>query len=440
MRKYILLIAGFLICMARPLAFSQDDPMMIFARAENLRKSNNFIAAIDEYERAIRIDSSNPRFFFSKGLTYFSLKDYENAIFAFEATYKLKADYVPAYLMAARSYQALNKIGQAAEFLDLAYLHETDEKKRVEYKNNLIKALYDAKMYDEAFKHIEEAIAFDDENLNLLYYKGAILNTRGEHAKAKATLEKATVKLANNRDPHVTAKFYYELGLAQSRLGDHAGASESFKNANFGPYKALIAKMSPRYYVNAAISYIQLYDFEESLNMLNTALEMQKNFAQAYVMMAKISEKQANQSEAISKLQIAAQNEEEPKLRANIYRDIAEMCIGNGRYDEALKAVTEALKLESKNHHLTFLKGVCFYQKKEYKTASTAFDELAGNPAIDFETRGKYSFILGLCYKKMNNLELARNSFKAVTIGPFKTLAQMEHDEIAKLIANRGEL
>ncbi|MDW8288101.1 MAG: tetratricopeptide repeat protein [Flammeovirgaceae bacterium] len=88
-------------------AWGQDTPEMFYIRGENFRKSNNFIAALDEYDKALNADPNNPKYNFARGICYFKLKDYENAIKDLEKSLKGKPDNVAAYIAIAQSYNGM---------------------------------------------------------------------------------------------------------------------------------------------------------------------------------------------------------------------------------------------------------------------------------------------------------------------------------------------
>ncbi|MDW7695675.1 tetratricopeptide repeat protein [Flammeovirgaceae bacterium SG7u.111] len=403
--------------------------MQIFARAENLRKSNNFIAAIDEYERAIALQPENPRFPFSKGMCYFTLKDYDNAVMAFEETSKLKSDFVPAYTMMAKSYQALERFVKVEESLDLAFKFEMNDKKRMAYKESIIKMLFDQKNFEKALRHINDAKALNPNSLNILYYEASIHNSKGNYEAAKQAMVTATNAIPV-KDPKKVARFYYELGYAYNKLGEYEKSSEAFKYANFGPYKSLIAKLSPKFYTTAAICYMRINHFEKSKEMLHTALKMQPNFSQAYVFLSNISKKEANQNVALDELKKAASVESDPKNLANIYKNMAQIQLDNGLYQEAISSAETYLKSEPKNYQVLFIKGIAQYHLKDFKQALVTLDNVANTPGLDVESSSKFYFALGLAYWDVKDFKMAKNCLKRAQYGPYKSVSTMLYEEV----------
>jgi tetratricopeptide (TPR) repeat protein len=429
-------IAGMVMAVVWTLAipfatFAQDEATMVFNRAEHLRKSNNLIAAIDEYERAIALDGSNPRFPFSKGMCYVTLKDFENAVLAFEQTVKLKPDFVPAYTMLAKCYESLDRFMKVEEALDKAFQHDTDIAKRLKYKESIIQIFIKQENYDRALRHVNDAKAAAPGDPEMLYFEAMINNKKGNYEQAKKAMLSVTATLTT-KEPQRIAKYYYELGFAYNKLGEYEKSGEAFNLANFGPYKPLIAKLSPQYYMSAALCYLKLNDFEKCKELLQTALKMQHNFSQAYMMLANIAKMEADQSEAIKIFQQALKAETDAQRQAKIYQSLAQLQLENGKFQDAIKSAEAYLKIDEKDYNVMFIQAMAHYKLKNYKQAVTLFDRLAGWVGLDLETKSKHEFALGIVYKEMKNYDMARQAFKRAQGGSFKTVAAMAEEEIAQ--------
>jgi len=411
---------------------AQEDALQVFARAEQLRKSNNFIAAIDEFDRAIALEPANPRFYFSKGMCYFTLKEHANAILAFQKTVELKSDIIPAYTMMAKCYQAQDRFIKVEESLNMAFKYETDPERRIQYKEAVISILYKLEKYDMALKNINEAKVVNPDVPNILYYEASIQNQKGNYQAARQAMERATAKLPS-KDPRSVAKFYYELGYAYNKLGEYEKSNEAFKYANVGPFKSLIAKLSPQFYVASAMAYMQIYDFEKATELLNTALEMQSNYSRAHVLLSNIAQMKADQSEAIAELQKAASVEEDSKKLSRIYQQLSILLLENEKYNQAVEVAQKYQQLDQKNYEVIFVEAVAHKQQDNLKQAISIMERLVNFPGLSPETKAKYDFALGLIYKSLKNYTLAKGAFKHAQSGSFKTLATMEIEEIEEI-------
>ncbi|UZR95985.1 tetratricopeptide repeat protein [Chondrinema litorale] len=431
MKKLLRILIFFISAFSNTLLFAQEDVMQIFARAEHLRKSNNFIAAIDEYDRAIALEPENPRFPFSKGMCYLTLKEYDNAILAYEETAKLKQDFVPAYTMMAKCYQNLDRHIKVEETLDKAFQYETDLKKRIAYKEAVIKILFEAENYDRALRHVNDVKMLDAENPSILYYEAVIQNSKGNYEAAKQAMLTATSKVTS-KEPKVVARFYYELGYAYNKLGDYEKSREAFKYANFGPYAAKIAKLSPQYYMSAAIAHMQIKDYDKSKELLKIALQMQNDYSEAYVMLGKIAKIESDQTKAIEKYNKAISIEEDEKSLLKIKFDLAELYLDNGKYDDAIKIIDEYLALDTKNYNALFIKAVAHMKLKSFNEAINDFQKLTDFQGLDVEHKTKFEFALAILYKEIKNYDLAKQSLKRAAYGNFKSVSMMAMEEITE--------
>ncbi len=410
---------------------AQDDALQIFARAEHLRKSNSFIAAIDEFDRAIALEPENPRFYFSKGTCYMRLKDFDNAVMAFEKTAELKNDLVAAYTMLATCYKEMDRFIKVEESLDKAFKYETDVDKRTSYKQAIISMLYELDKFDMALRHINEIKVVNQKVPQILYYEASIQNRKGNFEAAKKAMLAATEMLPS-KDPRVVAKYYYELGYAHNKLGEYEASSEAFKYADVGPFRSLIAKLSPQFYASAAIAYMKIYDFKKSRELLATSLKMKQDYSHAHVMLATIEQMEADKSEAIAELRHAASKEKDSSKLSRIYQQMAMLLLENGKYNEAIEASRKHQQLDDKNYEVIFIEAVSLVRLNNTKQAVSVMERLVNFAGLDIETRAKYEFMLALIYKDMGNAKLAKASFKHAQAGLYKTLASMELEEIEK--------
>ncbi len=410
-------------------SFAQDEAMQIFSRAEHLRKSNNFIAAIDEYERALALEPENPRFAFSKGMCYMTLKEFDNAVLAFEETSKLKSDFVPAYTMMAKCYQNLERYLRVEESLDQAFRFETDLRKRVKYKEVIINMFYKQENFDRALKHINDVKVIDPNILSILHLEASINNKKGNYSAAKQAMISATTILPS-KDPKSVAKYYYELGYAYNKLGEYENSAQAFKLANFGPYKSLIARLSPAFYTSLATCHIKIKNYDKGKEYLETALKMQNTFSHAYVLKAQIAKMEADQTKAINEYKEAAKVETDRKKLANIYAGLAELQLDNGLYNDAIISADEFLKLDNKNYQVKFTQAIAHYKNNNFKQAINILEMLVGYPGLDVENKSKFQFALAMIYKDMNNTDRAKIALKASAFGSFSTISKMELEEI----------
>ncbi|GAB4330704.1 MAG: hypothetical protein OHK0038_05190 [Flammeovirgaceae bacterium] len=429
MRWLILRIFYLILFFIAEKSIAQDNPEVFYTRGETFRKSNNFIAALDEYDKALVIDPNNPKYNFARGICYFKLKDYENAIKDMEKSLLGKSDNVAAYVTIAQSYQGMENYDKVIEYLEKACDFEVDPRKVFDYKMGIVEIMFQQEKYQEVINEVENAQKYipagGNNGVELLFYEGAACNRLGNYQKAKEVLGVA-VQQFYVKDPKVVSKFFYEYGYALNFLGDYKGAQEAFKYATFGQYKVLAAKLSPEYYTNAAQSFLNINNLKTSKEMLKKVLEMKNDISQAHIMLAKIAQREADHSVAIRELKRASEIEEDVKVKAEILKELVQLLIDNSRYDEALTTIDEFLKHQPKNYEMVFMKGCAYYLKNDYKLAALTMEELGNHQGIDIMSQFKHKFLLGLIYRDMKEYNLAEQNFKLAANADFRAVAEME--------------
>jgi len=432
-RLFIILCVGFTIP-----AFTQHDIAHIFANAEQFRKSNDLIRAIDEYDRALDIDPKDIRCHFLKGMCYYSLKDYDNAITSFTQLTAIKPEYVQAYTMLAKCYHEKDIFNKELESYDLAFKYDSDPKKKLQYKLQDANLAISKERYDIALKYVQDAKQLESDNLNVLYYEGLVYNKLKRYQEAKTVIQKA-ISLLPTKEPKVIAKYYFELGFAQNKLKEYDKAHESFKYANFGIYKPIIAKLSPEYYTMAAQSYMVMGDLDEAKQLLDIALQMNPDYTRAYILQAILAQRRTNQSTAIAYYKKAADLEKDPKALENIHANLIKLLLDNGMYNDVIELAEDAVRHDERNFQILFAEGIAFHRKNELKKAVATFEALEQFHTLSPDQKAQFHFMLGITYKEMKNYPKAKENLHKALHGQVKTIAEIELEEMEGKIDNKTD-
>ncbi|MCS7004057.1 MAG: tetratricopeptide repeat protein [Cytophagales bacterium] len=430
---------SFLALMGLLFSFSvnaQQDVSQIFANAEQLRKSNDLIRAIDEYDRALKIAPDDIRCHFMKGMCYFSLKDYDNAINSFTRVTTIKPEHVQAYTMLAKCYHEKDLFNKELESYDLAFKYDSDPAKKLQYKLQDANLAIQKEKYDIALKYVQDAKQLDPENLQVLYYEGLVYNKLKRYHDAKAILTKA-IALLPSKEPKVIAKYYFELGFAHNKLKEYDKAHEAFKHANFGVYKPIIAKLSPEYYTMAAQSYMLMGDLDEAKQLLDIALQMNPEYTRAYILQANLAQRRTNQTVAINYYKKAASLEKDPKVLESIHTNLIRLLLDNGMYDDVIALAEDAVRHDEKNFHILFAEGIALHRKKELSKAVQAFEALEQfHHTLSPDQKAQFHFMLGITYKEMKEFAKAKEHFHKAMHGAMKAIAEIELEEMESAAAN----
>jgi tetratricopeptide (TPR) repeat protein len=83
----------------------------------------NYQAAIDDFDRAIELDTTNSQFFFGRGMTYMALMKHELAGVDFVKAASITPGYVDALTNAAYCAYSRNKMAEAIAWYQTAYFY-----------------------------------------------------------------------------------------------------------------------------------------------------------------------------------------------------------------------------------------------------------------------------------------------------------------------------
>ena len=181
--------------------------------------------------------------YYNMGTEYFSKKDYEKALLAFDSLLVINPNYANAIYNKALIFRSQNKATSFEENIDLFI-------EKVKIANDTVKVKQASKLALEYFRaagsqanqanKTEDALAMlnkaakygDDKDL--FYYYADVYNKQknydsgAEYAQKGLALETGAAE--------AKAKFYFQLGLSQAGKGQTTEACASFKNSMYGAF------------------------------------------------------------------------------------------------------------------------------------------------------------------------------------------------------------
>ena len=181
--------------------------------------------------------------YYIMGTEFFTKKDYENALKAFDSLLVINPGYTAAIYNKALIYRSQNNATSFEETID-SFLGKLDPAKdadkakqasalALEYFRAAGSQANQANKPDEALALLDKAAKYGEDK-DLFYYYADVYNKKKnfdsgtEYAQKGLALETGTAE--------AKAKFYFQLGLAQAGKGKTADACASFKNAMYGPF------------------------------------------------------------------------------------------------------------------------------------------------------------------------------------------------------------
>ena len=181
--------------------------------------------------------------YYTMGTEFFTKKDYENALKAFDSLLVINPGYTAAIYNKALIYRSQNNAASFEETINsfLGKLDTTKDADKVKQASGLALEYFRAAgslanqsdKLDEALTLLDKAAKYGEDK-DLFYYYADVYNKKknfdsgSEYAQKGLALETGAAE--------AKAKFYFQLGLAQAGKGQTADACTSFKNAMYGPF------------------------------------------------------------------------------------------------------------------------------------------------------------------------------------------------------------
>lgn len=181
--------------------------------------------------------------YYTMGTEFFTKKDYDNALKAFDTLLVINPGYTSAIYNKALIYRSQNNAAAFEETINsyLEKLKGGNDSVKVKQASALALEYFraagsqanQANKPDEALALLNKAAKYGDDK-DLFYYFADVYNKKNnfdsgaEYARKGLALETGAAE--------AKAKFYFQLGLAQTGKGQTADACASFKNAMFGPF------------------------------------------------------------------------------------------------------------------------------------------------------------------------------------------------------------
>jgi len=214
--------------------------------SEIIRAAKNASAAAAKYNNATARDNAAKLLvqgYYNMGTEFFTRKEYDNALLAFDSLLLINPDYGAAIYNKALIYRNQNNSdafeGSIDTYLGTLESGKDDERKNqasvlaLEYFRAAGSQANQANNLDEALGLLNKAAKYGDDK-DLFYYFADVYNKKKSFDSG---IEYAQKGLAlETGDAEAKAKFYFQLGLGQEGKGQTAEACASFKNALFGPF------------------------------------------------------------------------------------------------------------------------------------------------------------------------------------------------------------
>lgn len=181
--------------------------------------------------------------YYNMGTEFFTKKEYDNSLLAFDSLLSINPDYTAAIYNKALVYRSQDNVSAFEETIDM-FIEKSksdNEAEKVEQASALALEYFraagsqanQANNLDEALTLLNKAAKYGEDK-DLFYYFADVYNKQNNFDKG---IEYARKGLdLETGDAEAKAKFYFQLGIAQAGKGQTADACASFKNSLYGAF------------------------------------------------------------------------------------------------------------------------------------------------------------------------------------------------------------
>ena len=181
--------------------------------------------------------------YYNLGNEFFTNKDYEHALLAFDSLLVINPDYINAIYNKALVFRSQNNTVAFEENIDL-FLEKVRisndsvkikqaSKVALEYFRASGSQANQANKLDEAIVMLNKAAKYGDDK-DLFYYFADVYNKQKNFDSGTEYAQKGLALETGSAE--AKAKFYFQLALAQAGKGQTTDACATFKNAMYGAF------------------------------------------------------------------------------------------------------------------------------------------------------------------------------------------------------------
>lgn len=269
-RALVLVFLGILALMGVIFLLWRPNPLKsqkYYNRAQEKARMGDQQGALEDFNRAIRLNPKDYEAYFKRGNVYYSLGDLLNAITDYSRAIELEPTYAKAYFNRGLARSQLGKSSEAiADFNQVIKLSPNDAD--AYYQRGL--TYFDFKDYRTAIEDFNQAIRLAPKDAKAYYARGLARSFTGDKQGALADYTAAI-----NHDSE-NAEVYYNRGLVRYFLADYQGAMEDYSQA---------IRLNPEYgdaYGNRCAAFLNLGEHQKAVEDCTKALALDAKQATAY--------------------------------------------------------------------------------------------------------------------------------------------------------------
>lgn len=408
----------------KAVAINKTDTVALVTIGDFYVQTSNSAKAMEYYDLALKIDAKNTNAILGKTEIFIQLGQNER-VFLEIAKLDIKTiTEAISLIRLGKIYDNVGDKGKAVEYYDLSIkinpsiiepyvskvvillefkkIKEIDEIATIlsklgkeGYAYNLVKAIvfHEEANYQKASEFFAKAVernTMGDERVS--YFYGLFLFDQQKYSEASKMLDKAF-----KADPR---KYPYLQAYAESL--------EKEKR-----YKSVIAlletgefneKRMYRSYVSLSNAFYYLEKYEEALNYINKALELNNQNTYIFYLKSRVYYAMEKYTEAEKEIDTAVVLD---MRNFDNYMMYARILSKKGDFKGAIEKIEAAEKIDSADQELMLMKGIVYRNLEDFKSALQYFRKVTDN------TLRKEAYLeIGECYLQLNNQNEAMKYFK----------------------------
>ena len=246
-----------------------DNDIYYYNRGNTYYSLKEYEKATNDYNKAIELNPNNASYYNNRGISFYSLKEYEKAINDYNKAIELNPSYALAYNNRGVSFYNLKRYDDAIANYNEAIKLNPDY---VLAYNNRGNAFFYKKEYDKAIDDYTEAIRLKPKEASYYNNRGNALNNSGKYEEAIKDYNKA-IELNPNK-----SSYYNSRGNALNNSGKYEEAIEDYDKA------IALNSNYDYYYYNKALAYYRYQkknnntkNFDEIIKNLDKAIALNSN-------------------------------------------------------------------------------------------------------------------------------------------------------------------
>ncbi|MBN8688194.1 MAG: tetratricopeptide repeat protein [Chitinophagales bacterium] len=265
----------------------------LIVKAQALLGEKKFTEAIQVYNRAKQIDSTQYDLYTGRGTAYFELKEYENAFNDFSKAIAVRPDSALAYHYRANLLYTLLYTDEAILDNTKAIERATDDRFLLSCFVNRGSAKEQKRDFHGAYEDFIRAYSYDSSDVAIINNLGTVLDELGRRDEAIAFLKKA-ISIDSN-----FVGSYVNIGFQYTHLGRYQEALVYFDKA------LQLEKDEPLTLNNRGFAKYKMNDLTGALEDINKSLLVFRDNSYAYKNRALVHIAMEKTEEACEDLQMA---------------------------------------------------------------------------------------------------------------------------------------